>query len=154
MLHSWPGVVGPRPTLLSLVSIGLIFSMFAHLVFDLPSWWPFAAGGVAIGFNIAAAYWQAGSFRVVTVTGSGIQVLKKGRWSKECTHLLGTMPRMPLGPLSGRWCRASIANTLIWVHRRHHPAVATFDAEYRGMFGGDDSGSPRAPRPVRLDGRR
>ncbi len=148
--HTWLGVVGPRPTILSLISCGLIVAIFAHLVFGLPSWWPFAAGAVAISFNIAVAYWQAGSVRVVAVTGKGIQVLKKKRWSNDCTHLLGSMPRMPLGPLTGRWCQSSIANSLMWVHRRHHATVAAFDAEYRGMFGATAPG-PRPPQPVRLE---
>lgn len=150
IVHTWLGVAGPRPTLLSLVSCVLVAAIFAHLVLDLPSWWPFAAGAVALAFNVSLAYWQAGTVRVVAVTGKGIQVLRKKRWSSDCTHLLGSMPRMPLGPLSGRWCQSSVANTMIWVHRKYHPTIARFDAEYRGLFGAAD-GAPRLPRPVRLE---
>lgn len=109
--------------------------MFAHFVLPLPSWWPFVFGGVAIVINSGLAFWQAGSFRVVAVTSTGIQVFRKGRWTTECTHLVGSMPRMPLGPLDGRWCQASVANTSIWVNRKYHPIVAEFDAEYLSRYG-------------------
>ncbi len=132
--YTWGGVVGPHPTLLSIISIGLLTAVFAHLLIDLPSWWPFAAGAVALAFNAAVAYWQAGAVRVVAVTPNGIQVMRKARWSPRCTHLLGTMPRMPLGPLSGRWGRCSIANTVLWIHRRHHHTIAEFDARHRKRF--------------------
>lgn len=140
ILHSWPGVVGPRPTILSLLSLALIAAIFAHLVFDLPSWWPFAAGAVALAVNLALAFWQAGSVRVVAVTESGIRVMRKARWRSRCTHLVGTMPRMPLGPVGGRWSRSSVANTVMWVHRRHHPIIADFDSRYLSTFNDWNSG--------------
>ncbi|MGH1489942.1 MAG: hypothetical protein ACRBK7_11210 [Acidimicrobiales bacterium] len=150
MIHTWIGVAGPRPTIVSVFSVTLVALMFAHFIIDLPSWWPFVAGGAAIFINIGLAYWQAGSFRVVAVTESGIQVFRKARWSTECTHLLGSMPRMPLGPLDGRWCRSSIANTMIWVNRKYHPDVAAFDADYLGRYG-DGYGSIKSPKPVRIE---
>ncbi|MGB5757417.1 MAG: hypothetical protein WBM50_10915 [Acidimicrobiales bacterium] len=132
--HTWLGVVGPHPAVISVISCSLLAAVFAHLLVDLPPWWPFAAGAVALAFNAGVAYWQAGAVRVVAVTPSGIQVLRKARWSQRCTHLVGTMPRMPLGPLSGRWSRCSIANTVLWIHRRHHPTIADFDAHHRKRF--------------------
>jgi hypothetical protein len=134
IFHVWLGAVGPRPSLLSVLSCVLVGSVFAHLVLPLPAWWPYALGGLAITFNLALAIWQAGSYRLVAVTGSGIHVLRKARWSSKCTHLVGSMPRMPMGPVKGRWCSMSIANTVMWVHRRHHATVETFDREYRGWF--------------------
>lgn len=134
VFHTWLGAVGPRPTILSFVSIVLLAAIFAHLVIPLPMWWPYALGAAAIIVNIGIAIWQAGSYRVVAVTGSGIHVLRKARWSAECTHLVGSMPRMPLGPVNGRWCSMSIANTVMWVHRREHSTVERFDREYRGWF--------------------
>ena len=132
--HAWTGVVGPRPTVLTAVSGLAILAIFAHLLIDLPTWWPYAAGSVAVGLNLVLAYWQAGSHRVVAVTDGGIQVLRKARWSPRCTEVVGTMPRMPLGPLAGRWCRASIANSMLWIHRSQHPIVADFDAEHRRRY--------------------
>lgn len=134
--HAWPGVVGPHPTLLTGLSLFLIGSIFAHLILPLPPWWPFAVGAVAIIGNLLIAIWQAGSVRVVAVTGSGIHVLRKARWSPNLTHILGSMPRMPLGPLIGRWCLLSAANSEIWVHRRYHDTIDDFDDEYRGRFDG------------------
>ena len=132
--HAWMGLVGPRPATLSLLSCMAVAAVFAHLALPLPAWWPYAIGGVAIVFNLALAYWQAGSCRIVAVTGSGIHVLRKARWSSRCTHLVGSMPRMPLGPLAGRWCEVSIANTVMWVHRTHHRTVEAFDREFRGRL--------------------
>lgn len=132
--HSWMGAVGPRPSLLSTFSFLLLLGVFAHLVIDLPDWWPYVAGAFAIAVNLLLAVWQAGSYRVVAVTDSGIHVLRKARWSTSCTGLVGSMPRMPLGPVKGRWCKMSIANTVMWVHRRDHRAVARFDRQYRGWF--------------------
>ncbi len=148
--HAWLGVVGPRPTIISAVSFILVAAIFAHFVFDLPSWWPFVAGAVAMAVNSALAYWQAGSFRVVAVTDTGIQVFRKARWSAECTHLVGSMPRMPLGPLDGRWCQSSIANTMLWINHRYHPTVAAFDAEHLGRYG-DAFAMNRAPNPTRVE---
>lgn len=134
VIHTWLGAVGPHPTLLSTLSLGLVASIFAHFVFDLPWWWPYAAGGVAIAGNMALAYWQAGSHRVVAVTNSGIHVFRKARWSARWTHLLGSMPRMPLGPAEGRWCHMSVATSVLWVHRKYHPVIEEFDEEYRNQF--------------------
>ncbi len=134
VFHTWLGAVGPRPSLLSILSCLLLAAIFAHLVVPLPPWWPYVMGAVAIIINLALAVWQAGSYRVVAVTGSGIHVLRKARWSSRCTHLVGSMPRMPLGPVRGRWSAMSVANTVLWVHRRHHGTVETFDREYRGWF--------------------
>jgi hypothetical protein len=134
--HAWPGVAGPHPTVLSFVSFVLIGAIFAHLVLPLPSWWPYGMGAVAITGNLIIAAWQAGSVRVVAITGSGIHVLQKARWSQNLTHILGSMPRMPLGPLIGRWCLLSAANSEIWVHSRYHGIVEDFDEEYRGRFDG------------------
>ncbi len=132
--YSWQGVVGPRPSVLSGLSCLLLASVFAHLVVPLPGWWPYGAGIVAVIVNGALALWQAGSHRVVAVTDSGIHVLRKARWSATCTHILGSMPRMPLGPVQGRWCKMSIANAVMWIHRRDQSTVTEFDREYRGWF--------------------
>jgi hypothetical protein len=148
--HTWQGVVGPRPSIISAVSVVLVLVMFAHFVVDLPSWWPFATGGVAILVNSGLAWWQAGSFRVVRVTDNGIQVFRKARWTPECIDLVGTMPRMPLGPLDGRWCQSSVANTMLWINRKYHPAVADFDAEFLSRYG-DDPGRPPRPTPIEPD---
>lgn len=134
VLHTWVGVVGPRPSLLSATSCALLLGIFAHLFLPLPGWWPYAMGVVAVVVNGLLAVWQAGSHRVVAVTGSGIHVYRKARWSPECTHLVGSMPRMPLGPVTGRWCEMSIANSVMWVHRREHPTIEAFDRQYRGWF--------------------
>ncbi|MEM7321701.1 MAG: hypothetical protein AAF531_01330 [Actinomycetota bacterium] len=132
--HAWPGLTGPHPTILSFVSLVLIASIFAHLVLPLPGWWPYGAGALAIAGNLLIAVYQAGSVRIVAVTGTGIHVIRKGRWSRNLTHIVGTMPRMPLGPLIGRWCLLSAANSELWVHHRYHELVEAFDDEYRGRF--------------------
>ena len=134
IFHAWTGVVGPRPSIISAVSCLLLASVFAHLILALPDWWPYAAGAVAGVVNLALALWQAGSHRVVAVTDSGIHVLRKARWSSKCTHRVGSMPRMPLGPVKGRWCKMSIANSVMWVHSREHATIERFDQEYRGWF--------------------
>ncbi|MEM7276118.1 MAG: hypothetical protein AAF547_23795 [Actinomycetota bacterium] len=132
--HAWPGVVGPRPSILTLLSAALIVGIFAHLVFPLPAWWPYGFGIVAIVVNLMIAVWQAFSIRVVAVTSTGIHVLKKAPWANHLTQIVGSMPRMPLGPLIGRWSLLSVANTEMWVHHRHQGLVEAFDDEYRGRF--------------------
>lgn len=130
----WVGATGPRPSLLSLVSCLLVIAVFAHLVLPLPSWWPFGAGLFAICVNAALAWWQAGSYRVVLVTPSGVHVMRTDRWSSRSGELVTSMPRMPLGPLAGRWAQMSLADTALWVHHRHHDVVGAFDTDYRSRF--------------------
>lgn len=132
--HAWPGVIGPRPSVLTFVSVGLIAAMFAHLALPLPVWWPYGVGILAIIINVGIAIWQAFSVRVVAVSSTGIHVLRKAPWANELTHIVGSMPRMPLGPLIGRWSLLAVANTEMWVHQRHQPLVDAFDDEYRGRF--------------------
>jgi hypothetical protein len=108
--------------------------VFLHLVLPLPPWWPLAAGSGALAVNFGLAWWQAGSHRVVLVGDGGVRVLRKGRWSRRTRGLVGTMPRMPLGPVRGRWCRLAIASTEMWVHHRYHDEIDDFDFRFRQRF--------------------
>ena len=134
--HSYQGTVGPHPTVLSILGLVALGAVFLHLALPLPPWWPQAAGSVALALNVGLAWWQAGSHRVVLIGDHGIRVLRKARWSRRTRDLVGTMPRMPLGPVGGRWCRLAVAGTDLWVHRRYHHEIDDFDRRFRARFAG------------------
>jgi hypothetical protein len=119
---------------LSIVSVVALASTGLHELVALPEWWPMAAGAAALSLNAWMAWWQAGSHRVVLVGDGGVRVLRKARWSRRTRGVVGTMPRMPLGPVGGRWCRLAIASTELWVHRRHHGQIEDFDRRFRARF--------------------
>jgi hypothetical protein len=132
--HAWLGVVGPHPSILTGLSLALIASVFAHLVIDLPSWWPYWAGAVALVVNVGLAYWQAGANRLVTVSNRGLRVVRKRRWSPELVEVVAAMPRMTLAQPGGRWTRLTMMRCKLWVHRRYHPIVESFDDHYRSLY--------------------
>lgn len=134
--HSLQGTVGPHPTLLSTLGLVALGAVFLHLLLPLPPSWPLSAGSVVLALNLVLAWWQAGSHRVVLIGDRGVRVLRKGRWSRRTRGLVATMPRMPLGPVGGRWCRLAIAGSDLWVHRRYHDEIDDFDRRFRERFAG------------------
>lgn len=145
--HAWLGVAGPHPAALTALSVTAIAAIFAHLVFDLPSWWPYGAGAVAVIINAGLAYWQAGSHRVVTVSNRGVRVTRKARWSPRLVDIVDIMPRRALGRPRGRWSRTTMARTRLWVHRRYHPVMESFDHQYLALYRGWTGAAPSVSSP-------
>jgi hypothetical protein len=127
-------LTGPHPDLLTLGGTGLLALAAAPLVVATPSWWATTVGPLALMANAAAAWWQAGTHRVVTADGSGIRMQRKARWSNHLVGPVRTMPRMPIGPLVGRWCRCDLGGVPIWIHRSQFTKVDGFDHDFLTRF--------------------
>jgi hypothetical protein len=132
--HQWVGLTGPHPDLLTLGGSGLLALAAAPLVVSTPGWWATTVGPLALMANAVAAWWQAGTHRVVTADSSGIRMQRKARWANHLVGPVGTMPRMPIGPLVGRWCRCDLAGVPIWIHHSQFGKVDDFDHDFLTRF--------------------
>lgn len=132
--HRWDGLVGPHPDLVTVAGVTLIVLAGVPLVASTPSWWATTVGPLALAINAAAAFWHGGAHRLVTVGSTGIRIERKARWSQATVGESATMPRMPIGPMKGRWCRCNLAGVWVWIHHSQFAQVDKFDHEFRNRF--------------------